>query len=178
MSDRHDDEAFVDRLRTAWPAPTFGPSDRVRFDAVLRDRIAQRSRRRRAWFGLGLAGAVAAAAFTLFTLTGPVDIAPPAPAPAIAADVEAFAPLAAVLATDAFDDLGLDDVGLFADDDLFAEDDLYEEGATEYGDDSATAAADADADEADEDPGWMPDEYDTLAMLIDVDPYTTEELWP
>ena len=99
MSAEHDDEMFARRLRDAWQPPSLTPADRVRFDAVLRERLAQRARARRWGVGFGLAAAVAAAAFALSTLRGPTE-APPLPTTPIAAAPD-VAPLAALIEADA-----------------------------------------------------------------------------
>lgn len=164
-----EDEAFVDRLRSAYEPPPMTAFDETRFDARLRARIEATGRRRR--MGLG-ALAVAAAAAVLALVT--IDVAP-TEAPA----VDWLAALEGPEATWAGEVIVVPA-------DPLAVPSLSDELAWAAAGDGATDAADVAADDsaelddaADEGPAWMPAEYEMLAQLIEVDPYTfEEEEWP
>lgn len=163
-----DDEAFVDRLRSAYEPPPMTAFDEARFDARLRARIEAKGRRRRVGLG-ALATAAAAAVLALVTL----DVSPGGQAPAVdwLAALEGpeadWAGEAVVVPADPLVVPALGDEVAWA-----VEGD---EGA----DDAATAVT-LDPDDADDEgPAWMPAEYEVLAQLIEVDPYTfEEEEWP
>lgn len=162
-----EDEAFVDRLRSAYEPPPMTAFDETRFDARLRARIEATRRRRR--IGLGaLAAAAAAAVLALVT----IDVAPrEAPAVDWLAALEgpeaAWAGEAVVVPADPLVVSSLGDEVAWA---------VEGDGATDAAD---VAVDDALDDALDDGPAWMPAEYEVLAQLIEVDPYTfEEEEWP
>lgn len=159
-----DDEAFVERLRAAYTPPPMTSFDTTRFDARLRARIDASARRRR--FALG--GLALAAAAVVAFVVAPPAVTPPAPA------VDWLGALTAETSdwlgegTLPSDPLAVPTLSLPA----------VASAAVDDGADVADDPSDDDLDDGATSPEWMPAEYETLAMLIDVEPYAPEEDWP
>lgn len=157
-SEDPEERAFVERLRAAYTPPPLTAFEAARFDACLRARVAQ-STRRRQWT---LGGAVLAAAAAALLFVPDLTADPPAEAPAVDWLAAMTGP------TDGADWLG--DATLPAD--------PLAVPALVVGLPAASDDAAEDPDDEPTAPGWMPAEYEVLAALIDVQPYAPEEDWP